>query len=112
MELFKKSESEEGDDIEAEVVTVNKAKPRGRAGGRTSLQKSRPDVIEGVKDWTSNTGVSAHERRRDEVGQLGFTMEDMHKFVKEKFYSENPQAAPCTATLRRLFSPPFKNRNN
>ena len=67
MELFK-SESKEKYDRDTEVE--NQKKARGKAGGRTPLTKSRPYVIEGMKDWTSNTGVTAHERRRDEVGQL------------------------------------------
>jgi hypothetical protein len=78
MELFN-SESKEKEDRDTEVENLKKA--RGKAGGKTPLKKSRPDVIEGIKDWTSNTGGTAHERRRDEVGQLGFTMQDLYKFV-------------------------------
>ena len=52
MELFK-SESKEKYDRDTEVE--NQKKARGKAGGRTPLTKSRPDVIEGMKDWTSNT---------------------------------------------------------
>ena len=69
-------------------------------------------MIQGIKDWTSNNGITAHERRRDEIGQLGFTMQDLHKFIKEKFYPENPKSAPSSSTLRSLFSAPVKDRKN
>ena len=49
MELFK-SESKEKYDRDTEVE--NQKKARGKAGGRTPLTKSRPYVIEGMKDWT------------------------------------------------------------
>ena len=110
MELFKQGESKEYSDDRAKAGNDKKA--RGKSGGRTPLTKSRPDVIQGIKDWTANTGITAHERRRDEIGQLGFTMQDLHRFVRDKFYPENPNSAPSSSTLRRLFSAPVKNRRN
>ena len=113
MELFKQGESKEYFDDKAKVGSdIILKKARGKSGGRTPLTKSRADVIQGIKDWTANTGITAHERRRDEIGQLGFTMQDLHRFVRDKLYSDNPKSAPSSWTLRILFSAPFRNRRN
>ena len=84
-------------------------KPRRPGSGRPSLIKKRPDIIQSVSEFASNCGVTAHERRRNTTGQLGFNIPDVHRFVEEKFFKETPSKAPSLSSIRRLFSAASKN---
>ena len=56
--------------------------PRKPGSGRPSLSKRRPDIVESIKEFASNCGITAHERRRNTVGQMGFNITDVKKFVQ------------------------------
>ena len=84
-------------------------KPRKPGSGRPSLLKKRPDIVQSVSEFASNCGVTAHERRRNTTGQLGFNIPDVHRFVEEKFFKETPEKAPSVSSIRRLFSAASKH---
>ena len=84
-------------------------KPRKPGSGRPSLIKKRPDIVQAVSEFASNCGVTAHERRRNTTGQMGFNIPDVHRFVEEKFFKETPDKAPSLSSIRRLFSAASKN---
>ena len=50
-------------------------------------------------------------RRRETVGNFGFSMNTLHKVVTKKLFSQDPDKAPSIITLRRLFEAPSKARN-
>ena len=95
----------------SQKVEKKKGTRHSRHGsGRPSFVARNPEILPAVKNYAENSGVGAQTRRRSEVGAFGFTMPDVQKFVRNKFYSENPESAPSLSTVRRWFCAAFNNR--
>ena len=58
-----------------------------------------------------NAGVTAHVRRRTEVGSFGWRIPLLHKFIETKFYKNCPHLAPSRDTIRRIFTAPKPDVN-
>ena len=108
-DLMKMSKKEEGCSEPAPPVMSRLEKKRKPGSGRTAFHKKRPDIVEAIKVFASNTGVGAQIRRRSEVGSMGFNISDVKEFVTDKFFPDNPKKAPGESTLRRLFCASHKN---
>ena len=82
-----------------------------RKRGRPLYSDQRPDVLEAVKEFVVNSGITAHLRRRNDQGGFGFSIPQLHQFVSDKFYKEDPDMAPSLTTLRRFFAAANSNNN-
>ena len=89
---------------------VEKESRCNRKVGPKVFAEKNPKAFEGIKDFCTNAGVSAHSRRKEQTGNFGFSIPQLRRFVKEKFFPNNPGKAPSHSTLRRLFVAPSKNR--
>ena len=85
--------------------------PRAAGSGRPRIVDTNHEILDTVKDFTESAGVAAHERRRTNVGRIGFTIEDVRKVLLEKIFHRNPENCPSAATIRRLFEAPNQARN-
>lgn len=100
---------EEEKSSEASVHGKESMKRKRKPGsGRPAWENKRPDIVESVKEFSSNCGISAQVRRRDDLGLFGFGIPDVQRFISEKFFKNEPEKAPSQSSLRRFFSPPTK----
>ena len=79
---------------------------RKPGSGRVRAVVSNPQILESAIKFSESAGVSAHDRRRSDVGHFGFTMPALHEFIKNSCFPDNADQAPSMKTLRRLFEPP------
>ena len=85
---------------------------RVKGSGRPNLVEKMPEILETVKDYCGVAGVAAHSRRRTNVGTIGFSIPNVHKVVKDKLFSENPEKCPSLNTIRRIFEPPHQQHRS
>ena len=84
-ELMRMSKKEEGCSEPAPPVMSRLEKKRKQGSGRTAFHKKRPDIVEAIKVFASNTGVGAQIRRRSEVGSMWFNISDVKEFLTDSF---------------------------
>ena len=82
---------------------------RKEGSGRPRIVDQNPEILDVVRNFAENSGVAAHNRRREDVGRFGFSMPDLHGLVTDMIFNGNKEQAPSLATLRRLFEPPAKH---
>ena len=83
---------------------------RRRVGsGRIRRIFENPEILENVEKFVNTYGAAAEDHRRDDTGRVGFTLPQLHSFIKLTCFPENPEKAPSTQTLRRIFQAPDKH---
>ena len=111
--IINKTEAEEK---EKEEELMEPDPERKKGSGRK--RKITAEMLESVQDFMTQLGTSAHERRRDFEDRFGgrhggATWEgDVYKFVKRKFFQQNPEDAPSKSTVRRLGLAPRVNHSS
>ena len=108
LSLVEDSNDENKNEETKEGVLPNVSRKPG--SGRIRSITSRPEILQAAQKFSESAGVSAHERRRSDIGHFGFTMPQLHSFIQDSCYHDNPDQAPSLSTVRRMFEPP--NINN
>ena len=102
-----KSASKETDNCrEGELPEIS----RKVGSGRIRRIVENPEILENVEKFTYTFGAAAEDHRRDDTGRVGFTMSELHSFIKVTCFAEHPEKAPAIKTLRRIFQAPNKGR--
>ena len=104
------------DDTQNKSLDASNIKPgpefeRKTGSGRKRKIDEDPRILEVSRNYAESAGIAAHSRRREIVGNFGFTMKTLHKVVTSKLFPQDPDKAPSLKTLRRMFEPPNKLRN-
>ena len=91
---------------EGEIVI----EPRNPSSRKPRIVEKYPEVLEQARAFAEIAGTAAHDRRRSEIGRIGFTVDEMTKFIQETCFKETPDLAPSKVTVRRMFEAPSKFR--
>ena len=82
---------------------------RRDGSGRIRRIVENPEILVNVEKFVNTYGAAAEDHRRDDVGRVGFTLPQLQSFIKLTCFPENPDKAPSTKTLRRIFQAPDKH---
>ena len=91
---------------EGEIVI----EPRKPGSGKPRIVDKYPEVLEQARAFAEIAGTAAHDRRRSEIGRIGFTVDEMTKFIKDTCFKETPDLAPSRFTVRRMLEAPSMSR--
>ena len=56
---------------------------RKQGSGRPRIVDTRPDILEATRIFSESAGISAHNRRRSDIGHFGFTIKQLQDFIKK-----------------------------
>ena len=98
-------------DLDASKIKPGPEFERKTGSGRKRKIDEDPRILEVSRNYAESAGIAAHSRRREIVGNFGFTMKSLHKVVTSKLFPQDPEKAPSLKTLRRMFEAPSKRRN-
>ena len=88
------------------VKTSTEKVKRKRGKGGTSM---KPYLVEAIKTFMTSSGAGDQERRRHESGTIGFSIPQVHEWLKEEVVREGDKL-PSKTAIRMLFLPANSRR--